>query len=185
MATAPAPVSKANHVAPPATSTEQIDLLATPSDLDLAGRAQVCDGLRRLVADLFALYVKTKNYHWHMSGRHFHDYHLLLDEQATQIYKTIDPVAERSRKLGFATIHSIHEIASLQRVEDDSAAYVTPLDILTNLTDDNQELAHRLRELHQQCEDIKDVATASLLEIYIDEAERRTWFLYETTRPVE
>ena len=120
-----------------------------------------------------------------MSGRHFRDYHLLLDEQSTQIYKTTAPVAERSRKLGFATIHSIHEIASLQRVEDDGAAYVTPLEMLTNLTDDNQELAHRLRELHQQCEDIKDVATASLLEIYIDEAERRTWFLYEATRPVE
>jgi len=120
-----------------------------------------------------------------MSGRHFRDYHLLLDEQSTQIYETTDPVAERSRKLSFATIHSIHEIASLQRVEDDGAAYVTPLEMLTNLTDDNQELAHRLRELHQQYEDIKDVATASLLEIYIDEAERRTWFLYEATRPVK
>lgn len=185
MATAPSPVSKANGQAPPASSTEQIDLLATPSDLNLAGRAQVCDSLRRLVADLFALYVKTKNYHWHMSGRHFRDYHLLLDEQGTQIYKTIDPLAERGRKLGFATIHSIHEIASLQRVEDDGAAYVTPLNMLTNLTDDNQELTHRMRELHKQCEDIKDVATASQLEIYIDEAERRTWFLYEATRPVD
>lgn len=165
-------------------STEQIDLLATPSDLEEAGREKVCDGLRRLVADLFALYVKTKNYHWHMSGRHFRDYHLLLDEQATQIYQVIDPLAERGRKLGFATIHSIGEIARSQRVEDDDAAYVNPADMLTNLTDDNQQLAHRMRELHQQCEDIKDVATSSLLEIYIDEAERRTWFLYEATRPV-
>ncbi len=168
-----------------ATQTDQIDLLATPSDLDEAGREKVCDGLRRLVADLFALYVKTKNYHWHMSGRHFRDYHLLLDQQAKQIYAVIDPVAERGRKLGFPTIHSISEIGKLQRVEDDNAAYVAPLDMLTNLTDDNQHLAHWLRELHGQCEDIKDVATSSLLEIYIDEAERRTWFLYEATRPVE
>ena len=165
--------------------TEQIDLLATPSDLDETGRANVCDGLRRLVADLFALYVKTKNYHWHMSGRHFRDYHLLLDEQSQQIYAVIDPLAERARKMGFTTIHSIGEIAKLQRVADDDDTYVNPQDMLTNLTDDNQHLAHWMRDLHQQCEDIKDVATSSLLETYIDEAERRTWFLYEATRPLD
>ena len=168
-----------------ATTTEQIDLLATPSDLQEAGREQVANGLQKLVADAFALYVKTKNYHWHMSGRNFRDYHLLLDQQAQQIYAIIDPLAERTRKLGFLTVHSIGEIARLQRVQDSDDSYVTPLDMLTNLTDDNVQLAHHMRELHEQCEDAKDVATASLLEVYIDEAERRTWFLYEATRPVE
>ena len=163
----------------------QPDQLATPSDLDESGRELVANGLRRLVADLFALYVKTKNYHWHMSGRHFRDYHLLLDEQGDQIFAAIDPVAERGRKLGFPTLHSISEIGQLQRVADDNEAYVNPLAMLSNLTVDNQHLAQALRELHEQCEDIKDVATSSLLEVYIDEAERRTWFLYEATRPTE
>jgi starvation-inducible DNA-binding protein len=166
-------------------TTLHLDQLATPSDLDERGRETVADGLRRLVADLFALYVKTKNYHWHMSGRHFRDYHLLLDEQSDQIFAAIDPVAERGRKLGFTTVHSIGEISQLQRVADDEAAYVSPLAMLTNLTTDNQHLAQVLRELHEQCEDIKDVATSSLLEVYIDEAERRTWFLYEATRPTD
>jgi starvation-inducible DNA-binding protein len=161
------------------------DQLATPSDLDEVGREAVADGLRRLVADLFALYVKTKNYHWHMSGRHFRDYHLLLDEQSDQIFAAIDPVAERGRKLGFPTLHSIGEISQLQRVADDEAVYVSPLVMLSNLTADNQHLAQALRELHEQCEAIKDVATSSLLEVYIDEAERRTWFLYEASRPTE
>jgi starvation-inducible DNA-binding protein len=161
------------------------DQLATPSDLDKAGREAVADGLRRLVADLFALYVKTKNYHWHMSGRHFRDYHLLLDEQSDQIFAAIDPVAERGRKLGFPTLNSIGEISQLQRVADDEAVYVSPLVMLSNLTADNQHLAQALRELHEQCEAIKDVATSSLLEVYIDEAERRTWFLYEASRPTE
>lgn len=163
----------------------QPDQLATPSDLDESGRELVANGLRRLVADLFALYVKTKNYHWHMSGRHFRDYHLLLDEQADQIFAAIDPVAERGRKLGFPTLHSISEIGQLQRVADDNEVYVNPLAMLSNLMADNQHLAQTLRELHEQCEDIKDVATSSLLETYIDEAERRTWFLYEATRPTE
>ena len=161
------------------------DQLATPSDLSEQGREVVADGLRRVVADLFALYVKTKNYHWHMSGRHFRDYHLLLDEQSDQIFAAIDPVAERGRKLGFPTLHSIGEISQLQRIADDEAVYVNPLTMLANLTADNQHLTQSLRELHEQCEDIKDVATSSLLEVYIDEAERRTWFLYEATRPAE
>jgi len=161
------------------------DQLATPSDLGELGRATVADGLRRLVADLFALYVKTKNYHWHMSGRHFRDYHLLLDEQGDQIFAAIDPVAERGRKLGFPTLRSIGEISQLQRIADDDAAYVSPLAMLTTLTTDNQHLVQAMRELHEQCEDSKDVATSSLLEVYIDEAERRTWFLYEATRPTE
>lgn len=161
------------------------DQLATPSDLDELGRETVADGLRRLVADLFALYVKTKNYHWHMSGRHFRDYHLLLDEQGDQIFAAIDPVAERGRKLGFPTLRSIGEISQRQRIADDDAAYVSPLTMLTTLTTDNQHLVQVMRELHEQCENIKDVATSSLLEVYIDEAERRTWFLYEATRPTE
>ncbi|RZL16781.1 MAG: DNA starvation/stationary phase protection protein [Hymenobacter sp.] len=161
------------------------DQLATPSDLDELGRETVADGLRRLVADLFALYVKTKNYHWHMSGRHFRDYHLLLDEQGDQLFAAIDPVAERGRKLGFPTLRSIGEISQRQRIADDDAAYVRPLTMLTTLTTDNQHLVQAMRELHEQCENIKDVATSSLLEVYIDEAERRTWFLYEATRPAE
>ena len=161
------------------------DQLATPSDLDELGRETVADGLRRLVADLFALYVKTKNYHWHMSGRHFRDYHLLLDEQGDQIFAAIDPVAERGRKLGFPTLRSIGEISQRQRIADDDADYVRPLTMLTTLTVDNQHLVQAMRELHEQCENIKDVATSSLLEVYIDEAERRTWFLYEATQPAE
>ncbi|MGI4733636.1 MAG: Dps family protein [Janthinobacterium lividum] len=161
------------------------DQLATPSDLDELGRETVADGLRRLVADLFALYVKTKNYHWHMSGQHFRDYHLLLDEQGDQIFAAIDPVAERGRKLGFPTLRSIGEISQRQRIADDDADYVRPLTMLTTLTTDNQHLVQAMRELHEQCENIKDVATSSLLEVYIDEAERRTWFLYEATRPAE
>lgn len=161
------------------------DQLATPSDLDELGRETVADGLRRLVADLFALYVKTKNYHWHMSGRHFRDYHLLLDEQGDQLFAAIDPVAERGRKLGFPTLRSIGEISQRQRIADDDAAYVRPLTMLTTLTTDNQHLVQAMRELHEQCENIKDVATSSLLEVYIDEAERRTWFLYEATQPAE
>ncbi|WP_210521321.1 Dps family protein [Hymenobacter terricola] len=166
-------------------TTTQRDLLATPSYLDETGREKVADGLRRLVANLFALYVKTKNYHWHMSGRHFRDYHLLLDEQSQQIFAAIDPVAERGRKLGFATLRSIGEIGQLQQIADDNAFHVNPLDMLTILTADNQLLAQAMRELHAQCDDINDVATASILENYIDQAEGRTWFLYEASRPVE
>lgn len=167
------------------TTTTQIDLLATPSDLKEEGREKVATGLKTLLADVFALYLKTKNYHWHMSGRNFRDYHLMLDEQAQQLFAITDPIAERGRKLGFTTLHSIGEIAKIQRIQDSDDTYVNPVDMLTNLTDDNVQLTHYMRELHKDCDDANDVATASLLEVYIDEAERRTWFLYEATRPVE
>jgi len=158
--------------------------LHTPSDLAEQGRAKLSDSLNVLVSDLFALYLKTKNYHWHMSGRHFRDYHLLLDEQATQIFEITDPTAERVRKLGFPTIHSIGEIGRKQRVKDNDDVYENPLDMLIDLQNENRTLAHNMRETHKIAEDINDVATASLLEVYIDEAERRAWFLFEATREV-
>ena len=163
-------------------ATAQPKLLHTPSDLDEKGRAKLSDSLNVLISDLFALYLKTKNYHWHMNGRHFRDYHLLLDEQADQIFVITDPTAERVRKLGFPTVHSIGEIGRKQRVKDNDAAYEDPKDMLVDLLHENRALAHHMRETHQIAEDIHDVATASLLEVYIDEAERRAWFLFETTR---
>ncbi len=159
-------------------------LLHTPSDLDEQGRAKLSDSLNLLVADYFALYIKTKNYHWHMSGRHFRDYHLLLDEQADQIFEVIDPIAERVRKLGYPTIHSVGEIGRKQRVKDNDDIYENPLDMLIDLQNENRELTKNLRKSHEIADDIEDVATASLLEVYIDEAERRAWFLFEATRDV-
>ena len=131
---------------------------------------------------MFALYLKTKNFHWHMSGPHFRDYHLLLDEQADQIFATTDAIAERVRKIGGMTLLSIGQIGRLQRVMDNDAEYVTPLDMLAELRDDNKELAANMRETHGLCDDGDDIATASLLEVWIDEAERRTWFLFEASR---
>ena len=126
--------------------------------------------------------MKTKNFHWHMSGAHFRDYHLLLDEQADQIFAMTDPIAERARKIGGTTLRSIGNIARLQRLQDNDAEYVTPLDMLAELRDDNKRLAASMREMHGLCEQHDDIATASLLEVWIDETERRTWFLFETTR---
>jgi starvation-inducible DNA-binding protein len=131
---------------------------------------------------MFALYLKTKNFHWHVSGPHFRDYHLLLDEHAEQIFATTDDIAERVRKIGGTTLRSIGQISRLQRVLDNDADYVTPLDMLAELRDDNKQLVARLRETHGLCDEHGDVATASLIENWIDEAERRTWFLYEVTR---
>jgi starvation-inducible DNA-binding protein len=159
-------------------------LLHTPSDLDEQGRAKLSDSLNLLVADYFALYIKTKNYHWHMNGRHFRDYHLLLDEQAEQLFVVIDPIAERVRKLGYPTIHSIGEVSRKQRVKDNDDIYENPLDMLIDLQNENRTLTKSLRESHEIADDLKDVATASLLEVYIDEAERRAWFLFEATREV-
>jgi starvation-inducible DNA-binding protein len=171
----------------PTTAQEKLakpTLLHTPSDLDETGRAKLSDSLNLLVADYFALYIKTKNYHWHMSGRHFRDYHLLLDEQAEQIFAVIDPIAERVRKLGYPTIHSVGEVARKQRVKDNDDIYENPLDMLIDLQNENRELVKNLRGSHEIADDIEDVATASLLENYIDEAERRAWFLFEATRDV-
>ncbi|GAB4019432.1 Dps family protein [Spirosoma koreense] len=160
----------------------QVDVLDTPNDLEEKGREKVAESLNRLVADAFALYIKTKNYHWHMSGRHFRDYHLLLDEQADQIFATIDPLAERVRKIGGNTIRSVAHIAQLQRVKDNDEDFVAPLDMLKDLETENRKMAKNMRDAHKIADDAEDVATASLLEVYIDETERRTWFLFETSR---
>jgi starvation-inducible DNA-binding protein len=156
--------------------------LGTRSDLPESARRDIGGALNALLADAFSLYLKTKNFHWHMSGPHFRDYHLLLDEQADQIYATTDPMAERVRKLGELTLHSIGEIARTTRVLDNDAPYVDTLDMLAELREDNQTMAARMREAHGLCDDHGDVATASLLEVWIDEAERRTWFLFEASR---
>ena len=156
--------------------------LETPTDLKSDAVTEISGALRILLADMFALYVKTKNYHWHMSGPHFRDYHLLLDEQADQIFATTDDIAERARKIGGTTIRSIGHIARLKRVEDNDADFVTPMDMLAELRDDNKQLTANMRETHGLTDEHGDVATTSLLENWIDEAERRTWFLYEATR---
>ena len=156
--------------------------LATPTDLKAAATRDIAAAMNAILADVFAMYLKTKNFHWHMSGPHFRDYHLLLDEQATQLYAMTDPIAERIRKLGGATLRSIGHIARTQRVADNDAEYVEPLDMLAELGDDNKTLAARLREVHEVCEEHKDIATASLIENWIDETERRAWFLFESSR---
>src|SRR5215510_11995872 len=158
--------------------------LVTPTDLPSNAVQDISGALNILLADVFALYVKTKNFHWHMSGPHFRDYHLLLDEQSEQIFALTDALAERVRKIGRTTLHSIGHIGRLQRVLDNDADYVTPLDMLAELRDDNKQLAASLREAHAICEKHDDVASASLIENWIDEAERRTWFLFEASRTV-
>jgi starvation-inducible DNA-binding protein len=156
--------------------------LGAPSNLATNARQDISGALTTLLADMFALYLKTKNFHWHISGPHFRDYHLLLDEQGDQIFATTDPIAERVRKIGSTTLRSIGEIARLQRVLDNDADYITAEDMLAELRDDNLQLAARMRETHALCDEHGDVATASLLETWIDEAERRTWFLFEAGR---
>jgi starvation-inducible DNA-binding protein len=156
--------------------------MTTPSDLSAEARRDIGGAMNPILADVFALYLKTKNFHWHMSGPHFRDYHLLLDEQADQIYAMADPIAERIRKVGATTLRSIGHIARTQRVLDNDADYVEPLDMLTELQDDNKNLAARLREAHNVCEEHRDIATTSLIEVWIDETERRTWFLFEASR---
>lgn len=156
--------------------------LLTPSDLGQEATRDVSGAMNAILADAFALYLKTKNFHWHLSGPHFRDYHLMLDEQADQIYAMTDPIAERIRKLGGTTLRSIGHIARTQRILDNDADYVQPLDMLAELRDDNKTLAGRLREAHNLCDDHRDIATASLIEIWIDETERRTWFLFEAGR---
>jgi starvation-inducible DNA-binding protein len=162
--------------------TRRMAPLQTPTDLGSQATKDVSAALNLLLADFFALYLKTKNFHWHVSGPHFRDYHLLLDEQADQLYATTDPIAERVRKLGGTTLRSIGQIQRLQRVKDNDADYVTPGDMLAELRDDNRALVTRMREAHAVCDEHGDVATASLIEVWLDEAERRVWFLYETGR---
>jgi starvation-inducible DNA-binding protein len=156
--------------------------LTTPTDLPSNAVRDIAGALNLLAADMFALYVKTKNFHWHVSGPHFRDYHLLLDEQADQIFATIDPITERVRKIGGTTLRSVGQITRLQRILDNDADYVTPLDMLAELREDSKQVVAALRETHGLCDEHGDVATASLIEVWIDEAERRTWFLFEACR---
>jgi starvation-inducible DNA-binding protein len=156
--------------------------LETPTDLTHSATKDIAAAMNAILADVFALYLKTKNFHWHMSGPHFRDYHLLLDEHAEQLFAMTDPVAERVRKIGGLTLHSIGQIARTQRVLDNDAEYVEPLDMIAELADDNKTLAARLREAHNVCDEHRDIATASLIEVWIDETERRTWFLFEIKR---
>jgi starvation-inducible DNA-binding protein len=156
--------------------------LITPTDLGAEASADIAGGMNAILADVFALYLKTKNFHWHMSGPHFRDYHLLLDEHADQLYAMTDPIAERIRKTGGSTLRSIGHIARIQRIKDNDAEYVDPTDMLAELREDNQTLAGRLREVHDLVDQHRDIATASLIENWIDETERRTWFLFESSR---
>ena len=154
----------------------------TTTDLSRDGVVEISTALRQLLADVFALYVKTKNFHWHMSGRHFRDYHLLLDEHSEQIFAMTDDIAERARKIGGATLHSISDISRHQRLKDNDAEVVTPKDMLAELSADNQHLTRFLRSTHEVCAKHNDVATTSLIENWIDQTERRTWFLSEIVR---
>ena len=154
--------------------------LASPNDLNEKSRQEIAEHINPLIADAFSLYVKTKNFHWHLSGSHFRDYHLLFDEQADQIFAMIDILAERVRKLGGTTIRSIGHIARLQKVQDNDENFLEPEKMLQFLMKDNQEYTARMRAAHKVCEEHEDIATTSILEIFIDETERRTWFLFET-----
>jgi starvation-inducible DNA-binding protein len=156
--------------------------LDTPTNLGANATRDLSGALTGLLADVFALYVKTKNFHWHMSGPHFRDYHVLLDEQSEQILEMTDDIAERVRKIGGTTLRSIGHIARLQRIADNDAEFVSPQDMLAELREDNKDLTQRMREVHDLCDEHGDVATASLLEQWIDEAERRVWFLFEAGR---
>ena len=157
----------------------------TPTDLSADAVEKVAKALNGLLADAFALYLKTKNFHWHLSGRHFRDYHLMLDEQSDQIFATTDPLAERVRKIGGRTLRSIGEVAKLQTIKDNDEAYVPPVEMLRELMNDNKKMAAALRKAHEVCDDANDVASASLLENYIDETEKRTWFLFEASRKAD
>jgi starvation-inducible DNA-binding protein len=156
--------------------------MATPTDLGSNATKEITGALNALLADVYALYLKTKNFHWHMSGPHFRDYHLLLDEQAEQIDAITDVIAERVRKIGGTTLRSIGHIARLQRISDNDADFVDPLDMLSELREDNKSLVASMRQTHNLCDERNDVATTSLIEVWIDEAERRIWFLFEASR---
>jgi starvation-inducible DNA-binding protein len=162
--------------------SRQAASLLVPTDLGPTATRDVAAALNLLLADAFALYIKTKNFHWHMSGAHFRDYHLLLDEQGDQIFAMTDPLAERVRKIGGTTLRSIGQIARTQRVLDNDAEYVTAQDMLAELRDDNRQLVAAMREAHGVCDENRDVASASLIEVWIDETERRAWFLFEATQ---
>jgi starvation-inducible DNA-binding protein len=156
--------------------------LTTPTTFSEKAVQDISEALRLLLSDVFALYLKTKNFHWHMSGPHFRDYHLMLDDQSDDIFSMTDAIAERARKLGATTIRSIGQISRFQRIVDNDAEYVKPLDMIAELRDDNAMLTQNMREVHTLCDEAGDVATASLLENWIDESEKRTWFLFECGR---
>jgi starvation-inducible DNA-binding protein len=167
---------------PSARAAHVSEHLATPTDLKPEATRDISAALGGLLADVFALYLKTKNFHWHLSGPHFRDYHLMFDEHADQLFAMTDPIAERIRKIGGSTLKSIGHIARLQRVLDNEAEYVDPEDMLAELCEDNKALAARMLESHNVCDEYRDLATASLIETWIDETERRTWFLFEASR---
>lgn len=158
--------------------------LATPTDLETNATKDIAGAMTALLADVFALYLKTKNFHWHMSGRHFRDYHLMLDEHGDQLFAMTDMIAERVRKVGGTTLRSISHISRLQRIPDNDAEFVTPDDMLSELREDNLQLVSILRQVHETTSVYNDYASTSLVEVWIDEAERRVWFLYEATRSV-
>ncbi|KAA1014410.1 DNA starvation/stationary phase protection protein [Paraburkholderia panacisoli] len=164
------------------TKTSTSVKLASPSDLGSDAKEEIAKSLNALLADAFALYIKTKNFHWHVSGPHFRDYHLLLDDQAAAIFAIIDPIAERVRKLGNTTLRSVGQIAEQRRIEDNNADFVAPQNMLNELRKDNESLVRFLREVHKVCDTKEDVATASLIEDWIDQAEERIWFLLEAGR---
>jgi starvation-inducible DNA-binding protein len=166
----------------PELKARQSSALHTPSDIAPEVMKSVAAGLNALLADVFALYIKTKNFHWHMSGPHFRDYHLLLDDHGDQLFAMTDEIAERVRKIGGTTLRSIGHIARLQRIADNDAEFVTPQDMLAELRSDEQALVQRLLAAHGLCDEVRDVATASLLENWIDQGQRRIWFLFEATR---
>lgn len=183
--TAAAKPAAAKAAAKPAaakTAPRRAPALATPSDLSKNATRDLSAALNRLLADVFALYLKTKNFHWHVSGPHFRDYHLLLDDHATEIFAMTDAIAERTRKIGGNTIRSIGHIARDKRILDNDAEFVQPLDMLAELQEDNKSLTSYMREVHDLCDEYHDIATASLIENWIDETEQRTWFLFETSR---
>jgi starvation-inducible DNA-binding protein len=172
-------MSKVRAFEPRQKAAEALD---TPTDLSSEAVQEISAALNAVLADSFALYLKTKNFHWHISGPHFRDYHLLLDEQGEQIFATTDPLAERVRKIGGVTLRSISEISELQRIKDNNEAFVEPLEMLRELMNDNKAVAKAMREAHEVADKHEDVATASLLETFIDDTEKRTWFLFEASR---
>lgn len=156
--------------------------LRTPTDLSAEATKEISGAMNAILADIFAIYLKTKNFHWHMSGPHFRDYHLLLDEQGDQLYAMTDPIAERVRKIGGITLRSISQISKMQRISDNNAEYVEPLDMLSELAEDNKTLAAKFREAHELTSQFGDYSTTSLIENWLDETERRVWFLFEASR---
>ena len=172
------------------TSAEKLNMpkdksLMTPTDLKPKETKDIAPAMNGILADVFALYLKTKNFHWHMSGPHFRDYHVMLDEQSDQLFEMTDPIAERIRKVGGTTMRSIGHISSLQTIKDNNETHVSPAAMLAELRDDNKALGGHLRDVHEICDEQRDIASASLIENWIDETERRTWFLFEASRPAD